>query len=248
MSDTDVLYTSRDGIAEITLNRPEKYNVLTHDTVAQLRAAWERFNVSDEDRVAILSAAGDKAFTAGANLRDIPHDLWRAIPGVGIAVDKPIIAVTAGLVVGGGLVLVQFADLAIAADNTVFSYPEAKVGFSGGLISSLAARIPHKVAMELLLVGGRIDAQRAYEVGLVNRVTPLGQQLSAARELAAQIAVNAPLVLKLLKGFVGQTLPKGPTETAAHARREIETINTSVDFHEGIAAFAEKRAPVFGGH
>jgi enoyl-CoA hydratase/carnithine racemase len=163
-------------------------------------------------------------------------------------VDKPIIAVTTGLVVGGGLVLVQFADLAIAADNTVFSYPEAKVGFSGGLISSLAARIPHKVAMELLLVGGRIDAQRAYEVGLVNRVVPLGQQLDAARELAAQIAVNAPLVLKLLKGFVGQTLPKGPTETAAHARREIETINTSADFHEGIAAFVEKRAPVFGGH
>ena len=82
----------------------------------------------------------------------------------------------------------------------------------------------------------------------VARVVPLGQQLDAARELAAQIAVNAPLVLKLLKGFVGQTLPKGPTETAAHARREIEAINASADFHEGIAAFADKRAPVFGGH
>lgn len=241
-----VLYESRDGVAEITLNRPEKYNVLTHELVAELRAAWERFNASD-DRVAILAGAGSKAFTAGADLRDIPHDLWRAIPGAGIAVNKPIIAVTAGLVVGGGLVLVQFADLAIAADNSVFSYPEAKVGFSGGLISSLAARIPHKVAMELLLVGGRIDARRAYEVGLVNRVVPLGEELAAARELAAQIAANAPLVVQLLKGFVAQVIAKGPTEAAAIARAEIEKINTSSDFDEGIAAFVEKRLPHFSG-
>jgi len=241
-----VLYESRDGVAEITLNRPEKYNVLTHELVAELRAAWERFNASN-DRVAILAGSGSKAFTAGADLRDIPHDLWRAIPGAGIAVNKPIIAVTAGLVVGGGLVLVQFADLAIAADNSVFSYPEAKVGFSGGLISSLAARIPHKVAMELLLVGGRIDARRAYEVGLVNRVVPLGEELAAARELAAQIAANAPLVVQLLKGFVGQVIAKGPTEAAAIARAEIEKINTSSDFDEGIAAFVEKRLPHFSG-
>lgn len=241
-----VLYESRDGVAEITLNRPEKYNVLTHQLVAELRAAWERFNASD-DRVAILAGAGSKAFTAGADLRDIPHDLWRAIPGAGIAVNKPIIAVTTGLVVGGGLVLVQFADLAIAADNSVFSYPEAKVGFSGGLISSLAARIPHKVAMELLLVGGRIDARRAYETGLVNRVVPLGEELAAARELATQIAANAPLVVQLLKGFVGQVIAKGPTEAAAIARAEIEKINTSSDFDEGIAAFVEKRRPQFSG-
>lgn len=244
---SEVLYESRNGIAEITLNRPEKYNVLNHEVVNQLRAAWERFNASD-DRVAILAGSGDKAFTAGANLRDIPHDLWRAIPGAGIAVDKPIIAATSGLVVGGGLVLVQFADLAVAADNTVFSYPEAKVGFSGGLISSLAARIPHKLAMELLLVGGNIDARRAYEAGLVNRVVPLGQELETARELAAQIAANAPLVVQLLKRFVGQVIPKGPTEAAAIARAEIEKINTSADFGEGIAAFVEKRPPVFGGN
>lgn len=244
---TEVIYESRGGIAEITINRPDKYNVLTHAVVAQLRLAWERFNAADEDRVALLKAAGGKAFTAGADLRDIPHDLWRAVPGAGIAVDKPIIAVTSGLVVGGGLVLVQFADLAVAADNTLFSYPEAKVGFSGGLISSLAARIPHKLAMELLLVGGNIDARRAYEAGLINRVVPLGSELDTARALAAQIAANAPLVLKTLKRFVGQVIPKGPTETAAIARAQIETINTSADFTEGIAAFVEKRTPAFTG-
>lgn len=82
-----------------------------------------------------LTGAGDKAFTAGANLKDIPHDLWRAVPGIGVKVEKPVIVATAGAVVGGGLVFVQMADLAVAAENTVFSYPEAKVGYSGGLIS-----------------------------------------------------------------------------------------------------------------
>lgn len=242
-----VSYTSNKGIAEIRIDRAEKYNVITHDVVRELAAAWQRFKDSDEDRVAILYAAGERAFTAGADLRDIPHDLWKAIPGVGIQIDKPIIAVTAGLVVGGGLVLVQFADLAVAADNSVFSYPEAKVGFSGGLISSLAARIPHKLAMELLLVGGSISAQRAYEAGLVNRVVPVGQQLDTARELAAQIAANAPLVTQTLKRFVGEVIPKGPTEAAGIARAQIEAINASEDFHEGISAFTQKRAPQFVG-
>lgn len=242
-----VSYTSNNGIAEIRIDRAEKYNVITHDVVRELAAAWQRFKDSDEDRVAILYAAGERAFTAGADLRDIPHDLWKAIPGVGIQIDKPIIAVTAGLVVGGGLVLVQFADLAIAADNSVFSYPEAKVGFSGGLISSLAGRIPHKLAMELLLVGGSISAQRAYEAGLVNRVVPVGQQLDTARELAAQIAANAPLVTQTLKRFVGEVIPKGPTEVAGIARAQIEAINASEDFHEGISAFTQKRAPQFAG-
>ncbi|MDR3087148.1 MAG: enoyl-CoA hydratase/isomerase family protein [Azoarcus sp.] len=242
----EVLYTSRDGIAEITINRPEKYNTLTHEVIDRLHAAWVRFNESD-DRVAILTGAGDKAFTAGANLRDIPHDLFRAIPGVGIQVKKPIIVATAGLVVGGGLVFVQMADIAVAADNTVFSYPEAKVGFSGGLIASLAARIPHKIVMELLLVGGNLSAQRAYEAGFVNKVVPVGQQLETAREIARQIAANAPKVLALLKDFVAQVLPKGPTEAAGIARAHILDINASDDFHEGIAAFTGKRPPVFTG-
>ena len=205
-----------------------------------------RFNETS-DRVAILTGAGDKAFTAGADLKDIPHDLWRAVPGIGVKVDKPVIVATAGAVVGGGLVFVQMADLAVAAENTVFSYPEAKVGYSGGLISSLAARIPHKIVMELLLLGGSIDAKRAYEVGLVNRVVPTGRQLEAARELAIEIAANAPLVLSMLKNFVSQVLPKGPTEAAAIARSSVEAINGSNDFREGVAGFLEKRPPAFTG-
>ena len=241
-----ILYDSRDGIAEITINRPENYNILTHEVVAGLHDAWARFNAGG-DRVAILTGAGDKAFTAGANLKDIPHDLWRAVPGIGVRVEKPVIVATAGAVVGGGLVFVQMADLAVAAENTVFSYPEAKVGYSGGLISSLAARIPHKIVMELLLLGGSIDAKRAYEVGLVNRVVPTGRQVEAARELAIEIAANAPLVLSMLKNFVSQVLPKGPTELVAIARSSVEAIKGSDDFREGLAGFLEKRPPVFTG-
>ncbi|MDR0674618.1 MAG: enoyl-CoA hydratase/isomerase family protein [Zoogloeaceae bacterium] len=246
MSD-EVLYESRDGIAEITINRPEKYNTFTHEVIDQLHAAWLRFSAGD-DRVAILAGAGEKAFTAGANLKDIPHDLFRAIPGIGVPVHKPVIAAVAGLVVGGGLVFLQMADLAVAADNTRIAYPEAKVGFAGGLVASLAARIPHKIAMELLLTGDFIDAGRAYEIGLVNRVVPVGQQLAVARELARKIADNAPRVISLLKDFVGEVIPKGPTEAAGIARaRVLDDINASADFVEGIEAFHAKRPPVFTG-
>jgi enoyl-CoA hydratase len=127
---------------------------------------------SEEDRVAVLTGAGDKAFSAGADLRDPPGNLYRGIPGVGVAVDKPVIGAAAGWVVGGGMVLTTMCDILVAADNVRFSYPEVKVGFTGGIITNLAARIPHKIAMELLLLGEPIDAKRAYEVGYVNKVVP----------------------------------------------------------------------------
>ena len=246
MSQDVVTYRSIDGIAVITINRPDKKNAISKEVVASLNQAWHDFNAS-ADRVAVLTATGDAAFTAGADLTDIPHDLWRAIPSVGVAIEKPIIGALAGWVVGGGLVLAQFCDLLVAAENTTFLYPEAKVGFSGGLIASLAARIPHKVAMELLLLGEGLSAQRAYEVGLVNKIVPVGQQIEAALDYARRLSVNAPLVLSLLKRFVSDTLPKGPSEQAAIARRDVDAVTASQDLSEGVAAFREKRPPIFTG-
>lgn len=246
MSDNTVIYESQDGIAVITLNRPGKLNALSSDLEEELRAAWIRFNDS-ADRVAILTGAGEKAFSAGADMEN-PPELWRCMPGVGVPLEKPLIAAINGVCIGGAVCLVQFADLAVMSDTARFIYPEAKVGICGGLVSSLAARIPHKMAMELILLGNDMSAQRAYEIGMVNRVVPPAELMDAAMEYAHRLAANAPLVLKMVKGFVGELMPKGPSEQAGIARRELERVSVSHDAVEGPAAFREKRAPQFTGN
>jgi enoyl-CoA hydratase/carnithine racemase len=243
---TAVTYESFDRIAVVTIDQPEKRNALSRQVVDELAEAWRRFGASG-DRVAVLTATGDKAFTVGADLNDVPHDLWRGVPGIGVEIHKPIVGAVAGWVVGGGLVLANQCDLLVAADDTTFLYPEAKAGFSGGLISSLAVRIPQKVAMEMLLVGEALSVQRAYEIGLVNKIVPVGQQRQAALDYAHKIAANAPLVVQLLKHFADQTIPKGPSERAGLARREIDAVTASADAAEGLAAFRGKRPPSFEG-
>ena len=243
---TAVTYESFDRIAVVTIDQSEKRNALSRQVVDELAEAWRRFGGSG-DRVAVLAATGDKAFTVGADLNNIPHDLWRGVPGIGVEIDKPIVGAVAGWVVGGGLVLANHCDLLVAADNTTFLYPEAKVGFSGGLISSLAVRIPHKVAMEVLLVGEALSVQRAYEIGFVNKIVPVGEQRQAAFDYAHKLAANAPLVVQLLKRFVDRTIPKGPSEMAGLARREVDAVTKSADAAEGLAAFRNKRPPTFEG-
>jgi enoyl-CoA hydratase len=246
MTNPAVTYTSNDHIAVITLARPERMNRLDADIVAGLEAAWQRFMAADEDRVAVLSGDG-KAFSAGADLKAIPHDLFRGIPGVGVPVDKPVVAAVQGWCVGGGMVLTTMCDILVAAEDAMFSYPEVKIGFSGGLISNLASRIPHKIAMDLLLTGDAITAQRAYEVGYVNKLAPLDEMMDAAMDYATRIAAQAPLPSRMLKRFVNEAMPKGPSELAGIARAQVNAINASEDGNEGIAAFMEKRPPKFQG-
>ena len=240
-----VLYESRDRVAIVTINRPAKANSINADVAAGLAEAWHRFNAGD-DRVAIVTGAGEKAFSGGADL-DAPPELRRFMPGVGIAVDKPIIAAVSGWCVGGSVVLVQMCDLCIASETARFSYPEAKLGFTGGLITSLAARIPHKVAMEFILMGEPMTAQRAYEVGFVNKVVPAGQHLVEAEAWARKLAGMAPMVLATLKRFVGEVVPRGPSEQAGRALAEIEAVWGSDDYREGLAAFKAKRPPDYRG-
>jgi len=239
-----VLYDSTDSVATITLNRPRQHNALNPDICGELAAAWRRFNDSD-DRVAILTGAG-KSFCAGADLNEVP-DLWRCVPGVEIKVAKPIVAAVHGWCVGAGVVLVQMCDLCVAAEGGRFSYPEAIVGLTGGLVASIAARMPHKVAMELILTGDEMSVERGYEVGFVNKVVAEADLMDAARGYATRLAGHAPMVLETLKEFVGQTLPKGPTEQAGIARGWTERITESRDFAEGRTAFQEKRTPRFEG-
>src|SRR6266702_5124065 len=118
---------------------------------------------------------------------------------LGVELDKPVIAATSGWVVGGGFVLVQMADMCIASETTRFIYPEAKIGTTAGGVASVVARMPHKIAMEFLLVGDELSAECAYQIGFVNRVAPKGQHVALAQEMAAKIAGNAPLVVQALK-------------------------------------------------
>jgi len=240
-----VTYESKDEIAIITLNRPEKLNALSVELGEELRAAWQRFQAGD-DKVAILTGSGERAFSAGADLTQ-QVDIWRFAPSVGVEVDKPIIAAVNGICIGGAAVLVQFCDICVMAENAKFTYPEAKIGISGGLITSIVERMPHKVAMEFMFGVGDLSAQRAYEVGFVNKVVPQDQLMAAAIEYAEQLREMAPLVLSMIKRFVDNTLDKGPTEIAGIARRQAETLRDSADFKKGVASFREKRSPKFIG-
>jgi enoyl-CoA hydratase/carnithine racemase len=136
-----VTYSSEDRIATVTINRPDSLNALNEDVIQGLKSAWERLESSD-DRVAILHAAGDRAFSVGADIKNPPAEMWEGVPSVGVAVSKPIIAALHGWCIGGAYVIVQMCDLVVASETTVFKYPEAQLGFTGGLIASAVARIP----------------------------------------------------------------------------------------------------------
>jgi enoyl-CoA hydratase len=242
----EVTYESSDGIAVITINRPEKMNALNEAAIVSLQAAWTRFESSD-DRVAVLHAAGDRAWSVGADIKDPPLEMWQGVPNIGVDVTKPVIAAVHGWCIGGAYCIVQMCDLVIASANTTFKYPEAQLGFTGGLIASAVARIPHKVAMEFMLLGKDLGAERAYEVGMVNRVVPKGTELSAALEDAAILARSAPLVVSTIKSFSLGTIPKSPAEAGAISRERLLRVKTSEDGEEGRQSFKEKRAPVFKG-
>ncbi len=245
MSTDAVTYEVVDQIAIVTINRPAQRNAINQEVANGLRAAWERLNAGDE-RVGILTCAGDH-FSVGMDVKAPADDFPACVPNVGVKLEKPLIAAVAGWTVGGGVVMVQMADLCVAADTTKFTFPEAKVGFTGALVAGLAARIPHKMAMELMLLGEVVSVERAYQVGLVNKVVPREQLLEASMTYARQLAANAPMVLALLREFVSEVLPRGPSELAAHGRLAIARVRQSEDAKEGVASFKAKRKPQFKG-
>ena len=242
-----ILVTNNDdGTTVIAINRPDRRNAICAQTAIELQQAFATFDKSSQ-KVAVLTGSGDEAFSGGADVTDLP-ELWRCVPTVGIATEKPVIAAVGGWCVGGALVVAMMCDLLVAAENAKFSYPEARLGFTGGMIAGLAARIPHKIAMELILLCRVFDVKRAYEAGLVNEVVPVGQQVNAALAMAREMTGMSPMVLTTLKRFfVEGVLAQGPSERMARAGRDLGLVRDSEDASEALAAFKEKRKPRFTG-
>src|SRR3954465_4014130 len=241
-----VTVEERGPVTIVSINRPEKLNSINKAVAIELQQAFAAFDSSDQ-RVAILTGAGGRAFSAGTDVTDLP-ELWRCVPTIGIATEKPIIAAVGGWCIGGGLVMAMMCDLLVAAENARFSYPAGKIGIPGGMIAGLAARIPHKVAMEIMLLGEPIDAARAYPVGLANRIAANGAAIDKAVALGLKIVDLAPLALATMKRFVNDhVIKKGPAELMARFGAELAAVRNSADAAEGVRAFKEKRKPRYQG-
>lgn len=230
----------------IAINRPDVDNAIDLDVVLALQQQFADFDASPQ-RVAVLHGTGH-IFSMGSDPTLPVAELWRCVPTLGVATNKPVITAVNGECKGSAFGINMMADVCIADETASFRYPEGIHGATGGLIASLVNRIPHKIAMEVMLSGLPISASRGYEVGLVNRVVPAGRHVDAALEFATVVSSRAPLVLQLMKRMVvDAALPVTPTETMGRTLRELTIVRTSDDSAEGKRAMAEGRAPVFRG-
>ena len=250
----EVLYVSRSGTAWITINRPEARNALNRAVREGLLQALLRAEADDDVRAIVLTGTGDRAFCAGGDLREmasvglaVPPPDFVPQPGRTVDISKPIVAAVNGAALGGGFLLVQCADLVVAASHATFGITEVRVGRGAPWAAPLSSMIPPRVALELLLTGDPISATRAYEVGLVNRVVEPDELIAATQELVDRIIANPPLTVRAAKAMVYRSAELGRTDALAAAEELWEPVYLSEDAQEGPRAFAEKRPPVWTG-
>ena len=240
-----IRYETDGAIAHVIVDRPEVHNAFDDALTEELAAAWARFEAGPE-RVAVVSGGASKHFTVGADLKNMPRDVWRSVPGIASPVRKPVIAAIHGHCVGVGVALVQAADLCVSEEGAKLLYSEPRLGLAYGLITGLASRVPHKFAMEMMLCGETIAAERAFDMGLINAITPRGGQVERAMTMARSIAQAAPKVVRWLKhGVDAEVLADGPTAHSLRALSSIRDMQESADSAEGRAAFVAKRPPRF---
>ncbi len=249
----EVLTQVEDGILIVTINRPEAKNAMNKAAAEGIAAAMDRLDADDDLRVAILTGAGG-TFCSGMDLKGFLRGESPSIEGRGFGgitqqgPSKPLIAAVEGYALAGGMELMISCDLVVANKDAKFGIPEAKRGLAaaaGGLMK-LPDLIPPKIAMELALTGDFIDATRAYELGLVNRVVE-GSALDAAKELAGKINENGPLAVRVSKQIVDQSRGWSLEERWDEQAKLLPTVFMSEDAREGAAAFAEKRKPNWKG-
>ncbi|GLW34678.1 enoyl-CoA-hydratase DpgD [Actinoplanes regularis] len=262
---TRVRYVKKDHVARVTLDRPDVLNAMDLRMHEELAEIWDDVEADDEVRVAVLTGAGDRAFSVGQDLKErarrdaggTPASSFgsRGQPGwprltERFGLSKPVVARIDGYALGGGLELALACDLAIASDRSVFGLPEARLGLvpGAGGVFRLIRQLPQKVAMGYLLTGRRFDAATAHAYGLLNEVVPADRLDECVARWVADLTTAAPLSVRAIKEAALRSvdLPLPDAFTATYPWEERR--RGSDDAAEGPRAFAEKRAPVWSGH
>ncbi|MEP0519258.1 MAG: enoyl-CoA hydratase-related protein [Hyphomicrobiales bacterium] len=255
-----VLYELTDGVARVTIDRPNRMNAVDQPTELELDRIWSEIECDPEVRCVVLTGAGERAFCAGADLKagsgKSGLEYWAEMNPNGFggiamrpSMNVPVIARVNGLALGGGMEMVLGCDIIIAADDARFGLPEAKVGrvpLEGGMIL-LQRLIPEKIAAGIMLTGRMLPAQMAAEYGLVNAVVPREDLDAEVDNWVRDIVACAPLSLTAIKQTIRQTKHLSVSDGFGLKVPELIAALNSEDAEEGVAAFQEKRAPVWRG-
>jgi len=258
---SSLIFERKGKIALLTLNRPEAMNSLDPELLQQLSNVWKEFAQDPDLWVAIITGAGDKAFCTGADLKKTmpPKESFAQLMLNGLEKTsdafpplkqwKPVICAVNGYAIGGGLELALACDLIIGSENSQYGLSEVKIGSipAGGGTQRLPRRIPYQAAMKMMLTGARINAQEAYQLGLITEIVPEELLLETAEKIALKICENAPLAVRAVKLAVTQGMEMRLEQGLQLEKNLWGTIRDSKDRIEGRVAFAEKRKPVYTG-
>jgi enoyl-CoA hydratase len=259
MTYRNLLVDVSDKIATVTINRPKSLNALNRETIQELSAALEEFARHAEVGVVLLTGAGEKAFVAGADISEMrgytpTQALDFALFGQGVLsfmeqMAQPVIGVINGYALGGGCELAMACDILVAADSARFGQPEVNLGILPGYggTQRLPRLVGRNLAKELVLTGEMISAQRAYEIGLVNRVVPQADLMNTARGIAERILSKGPVAVKLAKMAMNRGLDLDLGNACALEANAFALVFSTDDRAEGMSAFLEKREAKFLG-
>lgn len=249
-----VTYDVRNGVAWLTINRPEARNSLDKAVRDGLFDGVRRFNDDNTAKVLVLTGAGERAFCAGGDLKEMSEQRLTIPPvdfvpqfGRNISVEKPTIAAVNGAAYAGGFLLAQTCDLCVASTTATFGITEVKVGRGSPWAVPLPLMIPRRVVMELVLTGAPLSAKRAHQIGFVNRLVEPEDLVDVTQALGEEIAANAPLSVAAGKATASLTTEYPITEAFDRAEKLWEPVYLSADAQEGMQAFKEKRRPVWKG-
>ncbi len=255
----NTLYEKNEGIAAITINRPDALNALNLETILELSNSLEDAEKDESIRAIIITGAGDRAFSAGADLRMMKgaspvrgaelSGIGQSLTNQVEACSKPVIAAINGYALGGGIELAMACDIRIASETAQIGQPEINVGLIPGWggTQRLPRLVGKGIAKELIFTGKRIDARTAEHYGLVNMVVPPDQLQTKVKELAVELASKPPIAIRFVKRLVNDSTETHPEAGLMEEAEAFGLVASTEDFNEGVTAFLEKRKPQYKG-